>query len=126
MELQNYLRSQTNNIKSYLKFLVFDFSISYKRNSDTVRYDLISETAAFLEALEREIDATNIDIAIQLFTTLTEYCQGPCPENQSALIRTKLCESVNWILQNHYTGNLYICPCTKFYLLALDKVASHN
>eukprot|EP00026_Physarum_polycephalum_P000121 Phypoly_transcript_00121.p1 GENE.Phypoly_transcript_00121~~Phypoly_transcript_00121.p1 ORF type:complete len:2101 (+),score=228.03 Phypoly_transcript_00121:347-6649(+) len=83
LELQNYLRSQTNNIKSY---------------------DLISETAAFLEALEREIDATNIDIAIQLFVTLTEYCQGPCPDNQSALIRTKLSESVNWILQNSYSG----------------------
>jgi uncharacterized protein Yka (UPF0111/DUF47 family) len=37
---------------------------------------LISETAAYLEAVEREIDATNIKIATQLFTSLTEYCQG--------------------------------------------------
>ena len=86
---------------------------------------MISETASYLEAVEREIDATNIKIATQLFTTLTEYCQGmssrdaeplcsmsrannnacvvhvspgPCAENQVALMRTKLVESANWVL----------------------------
>lgn len=59
--------------------------------------DLISETAACLESLEGGIDKNNIDIAIQLFVTLTEYCQGPSAENQIALSRTKLCESINYI-----------------------------
>lgn len=101
-DMQNYLRSQTE--------------------SNDESYDLISETATYLEAVEREIDPTNIKIAQQLFITLTEYCQGkrlisysrckvlikvlcnllspagPCPENQVALMRTKLVESANWVL----------------------------
>jgi len=81
LDLQRYLLSQTHNVHSY---------------------DLVSETAAFLEALEREVDVNNANIAIQLFETLTEYCQGPCYENQFALIRTKLCNSANWILENEH------------------------
>jgi len=45
-------------------------------NSSSESYDLITETAQFLEALEREIDPTNIDTAIQVFVTMAEYCQG--------------------------------------------------
>jgi len=81
-ELQNYLRLQLNHRESY---------------------DLVSEPAlTFLEALEREIDATNIDIAIQLFVTITEYCQGPCPANQIALTHTKLCDAAKFILSHDY------------------------
>lgn len=54
--MQDYLRCQTE--------------------SSGESYDLISETATYLEAVEREIDPTNIRIAQQLFITLTEYCQG--------------------------------------------------
>ncbi len=76
LELQSLLRLQPNSAKSV---------------------DLISETAGCLEALEGGIDKNNIDIAIQLFVTLTEYCQGPSAENQITLSRTKLCESINYI-----------------------------
>ena len=103
---QNFLRMQTTE------------------NSSSESYDLITETAQFLEALEREIDPTNIDTAIQVFVTMAEYSQGknntqswltqcttlttptssgPCSENQLTLIRTKLCENVNWILANKYS-----------------------
>ena len=102
LKLQNYLRSQTQNVKSY---------------------DLISETASYLEALYREIDSTNIDIAVQVFTTLTEYCQGPCIDNQYALIRTKLCESTNHILQQNYNfpedKAMELKECTIVTLLSL-------
>jgi hypothetical protein len=76
LELQGLLRLQAYSAKSV---------------------DLISETAACLESLEGGIDKNNIDIAIQLFVTLTEYCQGPSAENQITLSRTKLCESINYI-----------------------------
>ncbi len=76
LELQSLLRLQPYSAKSV---------------------DLISETAACLESLEGGIDKNNIDIAIQLFATLTEYCQGPSAENQITLSRTKLCESINYI-----------------------------
>lgn len=61
-------------------------------------YDLITETASYLETLERNIDAGSVETAIQTFDTLTEYCQGPCAENQLALTRTKLTESVNFLM----------------------------
>jgi hypothetical protein len=44
---------------------------------NTISYDLVTECGmGFLEVLERQIDSTNIHTAIQLFITLTEYCQG--------------------------------------------------
>jgi hypothetical protein len=85
--MQNHLRLQVNNIQSY---------------------DLISETAACLESLESSIDNTNIEVTHQLFRTLTEYCQGPCPENQLALIQTKLCESINSIMR--HCKNIQVDP----------------
>lgn len=61
-------------------------------------YDLITETASYLEALERNIDAGSVETAMQTFDTLTEYCQGPCAENQLALTRTKFTESINFLM----------------------------
>jgi cytochrome b561 len=78
ISLQNFLRFQPNNFRSY---------------------DLVSETAFCLESLENSIDEITIDTIIQFFITLTEYCQGPCPDNQSALIKTKLLDSVTYILK---------------------------
>ncbi|KAL6077190.1 Inositol 1,4,5-trisphosphate receptor type 1, variant 2 [Balamuthia mandrillaris] len=112
LNLQNYLRTQTSSSStssssplqpsSSLSSFIEGRASNNSNNNSFESYDLISETASYLEALERDIDATNIDIAIQLFITLTEYCQGPCLDNQLALIRTKLCDSVNSILQNDY------------------------
>lgn len=80
-QLQNYLRSQTQNVKSF---------------------DLVSETAAYLGAVHREINPSNIDAAIQTYETLAEFCQGPCTDNQQALIRTKLCQSTNHLLNAEF------------------------
>lgn len=80
-DLQNLLRLQSNNLQSY---------------------DLVAETALYLEAMERDIDPTNIHLASQVFITLTEFCQGPCHQNQSDLICTRLCESVMYILDESH------------------------
>lgn len=63
-------------------------------------YDLVTETSSYLEAIERNIDSGSVSTAIQVFDSLTEYCQGPCAENQLALTRTKMTESVNFLMHS--------------------------
>jgi hypothetical protein len=77
--LQDHIRQQRHSLQSY---------------------DLVSETAVYLEALERNIDAGSVSTAIQVFNSLTEYCQGPCLDNQMALTKTKLCDSVNYLFHD--------------------------
>ena len=73
-ELQNYLRNQNN-----------------KNN-----YNLISETLIFLDCicgsttgalglLGLYINESNVNLVNQTLETLTEYCQGPCHENQNCI-----------------------------------------
>ncbi|XP_064604842.1 inositol 1,4,5-trisphosphate receptor-like isoform X2 [Liolophura sinensis] len=73
-DLQNYLRNQ---------------------NSKT-NYNLVCETLQFLECicgsttgglglLGLYINETNVSLVNQTLTSLTEYCQGPCHENQNAI-----------------------------------------
>ena len=38
-------------------------------------------------------------IAIQTFHTLTELCQGPCPDNQAALVSCNVTSDVNTVLE---------------------------
>ena len=72
LRTQNYLRKQENN----------------KSN-----YNLVVETLKFLDCicgvttgglvlLSLYINMTNVDLINQCLSSLTEYCQGPCHENQ--------------------------------------------
>ncbi|XP_061187354.1 inositol 1,4,5-trisphosphate receptor type 1-like isoform X3 [Saccostrea echinata] len=74
-DLQNFLRHQANHAKPY---------------------NLICETLQFLDSicgsttgglglLGLYINEHNVDLIIQALTSLTEYCQGPCHENQNAI-----------------------------------------
>lgn len=73
-DLQNYLRNQNNK----------------------TNYNLVCETLQFLDCicgsttgglglLGLYINELNVDLINQTLTTLTEYCQGPCHENQNAI-----------------------------------------
>lgn len=73
---QNYLRLQDNN----------------KTN-----YNLVCETLKFLDAicgsqtgllglLGNYINEDNVELINQALNTLTEYCQGPCRDNQDAIV----------------------------------------
>ncbi|CAF0857142.1 unnamed protein product [Adineta ricciae] len=75
-EFQNYLRLQDNN----------------KTN-----YNLVCETLKFLDAicgsqtgllglLGNYINEDNVELINQALNTLTEYCQGPCRDNQDAIV----------------------------------------
>ena len=76
--LQNYLRVQKSNIKSY---------------------DLIAESVSTIEIFsEQNYDNYMIKAIIQMYISLTEFIQGPCEDNQLGLLSTKLCERSNLIL----------------------------
>eukprot|EP00004_Rigifila_ramosa_P001596 TRINITY_DN1154_c0_g1_i2.p1 TRINITY_DN1154_c0_g1~~TRINITY_DN1154_c0_g1_i2.p1 ORF type:complete len:2503 (+),score=673.94 TRINITY_DN1154_c0_g1_i2:327-7511(+) len=77
LELQNYMRVQT-----------------YSRNS----YDLLLEIVKLLQAVEKKITRENVGMIVQLFETLTEFVQGPCPENQQALAQGQLLAICNRIV----------------------------
>ena len=51
-------------------------------------------------ALEEEIWR----ITIQTFCTLTEVCQGPCPENQETLVSCNVTRDVNEVLRHKFLG----------------------
>ncbi|KAJ1139205.1 hypothetical protein NDU88_005580 [Pleurodeles waltl] len=74
-DLQNFLRSQNNK----------------------ANYNLVCETLQFLDImcgsttgglglLGLYINEKNVELISQTLETLTEYCQGPCHENQSCIV----------------------------------------
>uniref|UniRef100_A0A8D0DDY0 Inositol 1,4,5-trisphosphate receptor n=1 Tax=Sander lucioperca TaxID=283035 RepID=A0A8D0DDY0_SANLU len=75
-ELQNFLRNQNNK----------------------TNYNLVCETLQFLDCicgsttgglglLGLYINENNVDLVRQTLETITEYCQGPCHENQSCIAK---------------------------------------
>uniref|UniRef100_A0A3Q2X2N1 Inositol 1,4,5-trisphosphate receptor n=1 Tax=Haplochromis burtoni TaxID=8153 RepID=A0A3Q2X2N1_HAPBU len=75
-KLQNFLRSQNNK----------------------TNYNLVCETLQFLDCicgsttgglglLGLYINEYNVDLILQTLETITEYCQGPCHENQSCIAK---------------------------------------
>jgi len=63
--------------------------------------NVVSQVLLFLrDILILDIDATSLRIVSQTFDTLTEFCQGPCPGNQAALmdISPNVCHEVNVVL----------------------------
>ncbi|MGH0161593.1 UNVERIFIED_CONTAM: hypothetical protein FKN15_041257 [Acipenser sinensis] len=74
-DLQNFLRCQNNK----------------------TNYNLVCETLQFLDImcgsttgglglLGLYINENNVELIIQTLETLTEYCQGPCQENQTSIV----------------------------------------
>ena len=65
-DLQNYVRQQYHNYHSY---------------------DIIQDMIDLLVVYFKNRKQEYVENMMQLFDTLTEYIQGPCRENQSALIQ---------------------------------------
>ena len=75
-ELQNYLRVQPNN------------KTSYNLVCQTLQFldSICGSTTGGLGLLGLWINESNVHLINQALETLTEYCQGPCHENQYAII----------------------------------------
>ena len=80
LQLQNYLREQAGC-------------------SNPV--NVVNEVMMFLKELVSigPMEETIMKIAVQCFNTLTEFCQGPCPDNQMALVACNVTSDVNVVLQ---------------------------
>ena len=46
-----------------------------------------------------EMEEAMLGIATQTFNTLTEFCQGPCPENQITLVSCSVTLDINLVLR---------------------------
>jgi len=74
--VQRYMREQPDNFRSY---------------------DLIKQCVQYFQAFESEVGADNIELAIQLATTLKEFVPG-CPENQRYMVSYKVLRPLNSLL----------------------------
>ncbi|BFZ12930.1 hypothetical protein BsWGS_15969 [Bradybaena similaris] len=84
--LQNYLREQPDNVKSF---------------------NIVGETAQFLNVVYTTINSTTIDLVIQLFSTLNEFCSGN-QENRTVVYDMKVIDYINFILRAGEIGDLGI------------------
>nr|XP_022341731.1 inositol 1,4,5-trisphosphate receptor type 2-like isoform X4 [Crassostrea virginica] len=75
--LQNYLREQPDNVKSF---------------------NIVGETAQFLNVVYTTINRKTINLIIQLFNTLNEFCSGN-QENRVVVYDRKLVDYINFILR---------------------------
>jgi hypothetical protein len=77
--LQNYVRSQPDNIRSL---------------------DLVAETVKFCDIVAEEIDEDNVELVVQTFETLVEYCQG-CQGNQATVFNNHVMDSINRVIRDN-------------------------
>jgi inositol 1,4,5-triphosphate receptor type 1 len=86
--LQEYLRDQPDNIKSF---------------------NLVAETTSFLNMVYSNINQRTIDLVIQLFCTLNEFGTGN-QANRAVILSHKIVDYINFILR---AGDFHDCPPEK-------------
>ncbi|CAG5132421.1 unnamed protein product, partial [Candidula unifasciata] len=84
--LQNYLREQPDNVKSF---------------------NIIGETAQFMNVVYATINSGTIDLVIQLFSTLNEFVSGN-QENRVVVYDMKVIDYINFILRAGEIGDCTI------------------
>ena len=77
LDLQNYLRDQKHNFNSY---------------------DLVTTVSELLLVYSTRMIQGDYDNIIKCLDTLTDFVQGPCPENQATLLDSKFLEIAYKIL----------------------------
>ena len=91
LRLQNYIRLQEDNLKNtniVQEVLLFLRTLLHTDG-------LITECRTLQESDKRDL----LNLAEQTFDTLTEFCQGPCPENQNEIVGCNICGLVDGLLQ---------------------------
>jgi hypothetical protein len=80
-EFQNYVRHQNDNFNSYnMCILVMEL----------------------LHTVVGKMDPATLPVAVQALNTLTEFCQGPCQQNQGTIVGCNIVAEVNRILTMMY------------------------
>ena len=100
LRLQNYIRLQDDNLRStnvvrevlvFLRTLMSTDGLLNLPNSQLGASLNLSSAKSDKEAL--------LQLAQQTFDTLTEFCQGPCTENQNDIVSCNVCGLVDGLLQ---------------------------
>ena len=76
----------------------------YMRDQPSARtqVNLVIDLVNNLLVLERTLDSHTVSLTCQLYQTLTELVQGPCPGNQRFLIGTNLCDVAVRFMHGQY------------------------
>ena len=64
--------------------------------------NVVIELVNNLLVLERTLSASTISLTSQVYQTLIELVQGPCPDNQRFLIGTNLCDVAVRFMHGNY------------------------
>ncbi|XP_036354795.1 inositol 1,4,5-trisphosphate receptor type 3-like, partial [Octopus sinensis] len=87
-QLQNYLREQPDNVKSF---------------------DIIAEVTRFLDVVYSNINGRSIDLVIQLFDSINEFTASN-QDNRVVIYDNKIIDYINFILR---AGDFADCPTEK-------------
>lgn len=104
--MQNYLRNQQVSKMHALSETTSKFAALPTANATgEANVNLVAECVQCLLALEKHIDPSMIDVATQMFVTLTEFSQGPCVANQAEICRPKLLRVISLLLSLRDIGS---------------------
>ncbi|CAF0782285.1 unnamed protein product, partial [Didymodactylos carnosus] len=93
LEFQNYLRSQTgSNTNVNIIICTVDYLLSLQESIMDFYWHYSGKET--VDAHGKENFCRAISVAKQVFNTLTEYIQGPCPQNQLALANSRLWDAI--------------------------------
>ncbi|CUG89031.1 transmembrane protein, putative [Bodo saltans] len=85
--MQNYIRVQSDNLHSI---------------------NVLQEVLLLIVELTAiQVDNSNVTVLRKGLELLTEFCQGPCVENQSTLLQNDICSLLSMILQLQPSGDVF-------------------
>ncbi|XP_029031557.1 ryanodine receptor 2 isoform X4 [Betta splendens] len=93
LDFQNYLRTQTgNNTTVNIIISTVDYLLRVQESISDFYWNYSGKDV--IDAHGQHNFSTAIEVAKQVFNTLTEYIQGPCTENQQSLAHSRLWDAV--------------------------------
>ncbi|CAF3538671.1 unnamed protein product [Rotaria sordida] len=97
LEFQNYLRSQTgSNTNVNIIICTVDYLLTLQESLMDFYWHYSGKET--VDAHGKENFCRAINVAKQVFNTLTEYIQGPCLQNQLALANSRLWDAISGFL----------------------------
>jgi len=97
LEFQNYLRLQAgSNTNVNIIICTVDYLLSLQESIMDFYWHYSGKET--VDAHGKENFCRAINVAKQVFNTLTEYIQGPCPQNQLALANSRLWDAISGFL----------------------------
>ncbi|KAG1681767.1 Ryanodine receptor [Nymphon striatum] len=97
LEFQNYLRTQAGNTTT-VNVVICTVDYLLRLQESVMDFYWHYSSKDIIDPPGKENFGKAITVAKQVFNTLTEYLQGPCPLNQQALAHSRLWDAVTGFL----------------------------